>query len=317
MVSIVCEKEPKIFSQLNKEQKKTLVRLFDLIIENGDTNSLYKILDQVIDLDDDERDELAELLDKSSMSNITKTIKLIQDRYKAVAELKELVFNPDLKANEVDHLQTMIENHYWLFGEEYSLVTAEEPNFEEALRRYLYILEDDEKKVEMEAKNKRKQMDIFAVRRNVNNGKIENIVVELKHPTNVKLGKKQLDQVIEYMDTILKEKRFNNYDEQWNFYLIGTEFDTSGYIERAMKNVKEKNEKSLVWEVDNYKIYVKKWSEIFSDFEIKHNFLQEKLQLQKEKLLEKGKYDKADNIIEEINSNSATKGYSEKLTSII
>ena len=100
MVSIVCEKEPKIFSQLNKEQKKTLVRLFDLIIENGDTNSLYKILDQVIDLDDDERDELAELLDKSSMSNITKTIKLIQDRYKAVAELKELVFNPDLKANE-------------------------------------------------------------------------------------------------------------------------------------------------------------------------------------------------------------------------
>lgn len=54
-----------------------------------------------------------------------------------------------------------------------------------------------------------------------------------------------------------------------------------------MKNVKEKNEKSLVWEVDNYKIYVKKWSEIFSDFEIKHNFLQEKLQLQKEKLLEK------------------------------
>lgn len=119
------------------------------------------------------------------------------------------------------------------------------------------------------------------------------------------------------MDTILKEKRFNNYDEQWNFYLIGTEFDTSGYIERAMKNVKEKNEKSLVWEVDNYKIYVKKWSEIFSDFEIKHNFLQEKLQLQKEKLLEKGKYDKADNIIEEINSNSATKGYSKKLTSII
>lgn len=126
MVSIVCEKEPKIFSQLNKEQKKTLV-----------------------------------------------------------------------KANEVDHLQTMIEKHYWLFGEEYSLVTAEEPNFEEALRRYLYILEDDEKKVEMEAKNKRKQMDIFAVKRNVNNGKIENIVVELKHTTNVKLGKKQLDQVIE------------------------------------------------------------------------------------------------------------------------
>lgn len=85
----------------------------------------------------------------------------------------------------------------------------------------------------------------------------------------------------------------------------------------AKLNVKEKNEKSLVWEVDNYKIYVKKWSEIFSDFEIKHNFLQEKLQLQKEKLLEKEKYNKADDVIEEIKTNSAIKGYNEKLTSII
>ena len=85
----------------------------------------------------------------------------------------------------------------------------------------------------------------------------------------------------------------------------------------AKLNVKEKNEKSLVWEVDNYKIYVKKWSEIFSDFEIKHNFLQEKLQLQKEKLLEKEKYNKADDVIEEIKINSAIKGYNEKLTSII
>ena len=144
------------------------------------------------------------------MSNITKTIKLIQDRYKAVAELKELVFNSDLKANEVDHIQAEIEKHFWLFGEEYSLVTAEEPDFEEALRRYKYILEDDLEKVIIDSENKRKQMDIFAVRRNINNGKIENIVVELKHPTNVRLGKKHLDQVITYMDTILQEKRFNN-----------------------------------------------------------------------------------------------------------
>lgn len=164
--------------------------------------------------------------------------------------------------------------------------------------------------------NINKIIDIEYLRRNINNGKIENIVVELKHPTNVRLGKKHLDQVITYMDTILQEKRFNN-NEQWNFYLVGTEFDTSGYIERCMKNVKEKNEKSLVWEVDNYKIYVKKWSEIFSDFELKHNFLQEKLQLQKDKLLEKEKYNKADDIVDESMNNSACRGYDKKLKAII
>ena len=84
-----------------------------------------------------------------------------------------------------------------------------------------------------------------------------------------------------------------------------------------MKNVKEKNEKSLVWEVDNYKIYVKKWSELFSDFEIKHNFLQEKLQLKKEKLLEKANYSNADEIIKEQSSNSAIRGYDEKLKAIM
>lgn len=317
LVSIVCEKEPKIFTQLNKEQKKTLVRLFDLIIENGETDSLYRILDQVVELDDEEREELANLLDKSSLSNVTKTIKLIQDRYKAIAQLKELVFNPELKANEVDHLQKMVEEHFWIFGEEYALVTAEEPNFEEALRRYHYILEDEDEKIKIDSENKRRQMDIFAIRRNINNGRIQNIVVELKHPKNVKIGKKQLDQVITYMDTILREQRFNNHDEQWNFYLIGSEFDGSGYIERCIKNVKEKNEKSLVWEVDNYKIYVKKWSELFSDFEIKHNFLQEKLQLKQEKLLEKNNYSNADEIVEEQSSNSAIRGYDEKLKAIM
>lgn len=317
LVSVVCEKEPKIFSQLNKEQKKTLVRLFDLIIENGDTNSLYKILEQVIDLDDDEREELSNLLDNSSLSNITKTIKLIQDRYKAVAELKELIYNPELKANEVEHLQKVIEKHYWLFGEEYSLVTAEEPDFEEALRRYLYLLEDEDDKVKIDSEDKRKQMDIFAVRRNINNGKIQNIVIELKHPANVRLGKKHLDQVQVYMNTILKESRFNNHDEEWCFYLVGTEFDSSGYLEACLKNAREKNEKGLVWDVDNYKIYVKKWSEIFSDFELKHNFLQEKLQLQKDKLIERKQIKTADDIVNSSKNNSAVRGYNEKVKSVI
>ena len=58
----------------------------------------------------------------------------------AVEDLKALVFQKDLNANEVNHIQGFIEKHYWLFGEQYNLVTAAEPNFEEALKRYTYYL---------------------------------------------------------------------------------------------------------------------------------------------------------------------------------
>lgn len=315
LVTIVYEKEPKIFTQLNKEQKKTLVRLFDLIIENGDTDSLYKILDEIIELTEDERDELANALEKTALSNVAKTIKMIEDRYKAIEEMKKLVFDDSIKANEVDHIQKMIENYLWIFGEEYSLVTAEEPDFEEALRRYLYILEQDDKEVEIDSEDKRRQMDIFA-RRNVDGKTFENIVVELKHP-KIRLGKKQLDQVQNYMDTILKEPRFNNHNEKWVFYLVGREFDTSNYIENQIENVKDKGEKSLVFSINNYKIYIKKWSEIFTELELRYNFLQERLKIKKEKLMADMKMKTANDIIEDINTNSSKTTYDKRVVELI
>lgn len=63
----------------------------------------------------------------------------------AVNELKEMVFNPDFGANERDHLQTYIERHYWLLGEQHYLVTAAEPDFEQVLRKYTYILSGQDK----------------------------------------------------------------------------------------------------------------------------------------------------------------------------
>ena len=97
---------------MNKEQKKTFIRLLDLIMESGEVDSLFRILNEILDMTEVERNDLADILRYSHMSNITKTIKLIQDRYQAVEDLKQLVFNPDLHANEVNHLQKMVEKHY-------------------------------------------------------------------------------------------------------------------------------------------------------------------------------------------------------------
>lgn len=303
-VKAVCQTEPKIFAALNNEQKKTLVRLFDLIIQSGENDSLFTILDEVLNLDKDEKEELVKALNYSNLSNITRTIKLIEDRYKAIDILKQLVYKEELNANERDHIQKFIEEHYWLFGEKYTLVTAAEPRFEKALRNYIKLLTGEESDATINHEDKNKEMDIFAVRQNIENDTINNIVVELKSP-KVPLGKKQYDQVYKYMDVISKQEQFNANNATWEFYLIGNKLDNSGYIENLFDNAKGHGEKFLAYKVKNYKIYIKTWSEIINEFEIKHNFLQDRLKLDRDKIIKE--YDDINNAMEESNNSAAEK----------
>lgn len=298
------EVQPKLFSSLNIDQKKTFVRLLDLILDSNERENLFKIIEEVIDLDSEEREDLVNLFQTTKLNRIIDTIKLIEDRYKAVNLLKELVFNRDLEANEVDHVQKLIESHYWLFGEQYHLLTAAEPKFEEALRRYHYLLyhEDVEKKVEHP--NKYKEMDIFACRQNIGNDRIDNIVIELKHP-KINLGRNQYNQVDKYLETILSIPEFNASNMYWEFYLIGNDFANTGFIERQIENAANHGIPSLInwYDKGRVKVYAKRWSEIFTEFEIKHNALNEKLRLERDKLTEE--LNTADEAVEKAKNNTA------------
>ena len=221
---------------------------------------------------------------------------------KAIEDLKQLVFNKELKANEIAHIQKMIENHYWIFGEQYNLVTAAEPNFEEALRRYMHVLHQEYEDKTIEHPDKLKQMDIFAVRQDVHSDTINNIVVELKHP-NIHLGEKQLSQVKKYMNVIMSVEEFNAPNMTWEFYLIGNSFKTDNYIKHEIETNKYHGERSLVLKVENYKIYVKTWSEVFTEFRIRYDFLLNKLSLTRTKLQQN--YKTADEIVEQQKENSA------------
>lgn len=305
IVKLVCQIEPKIVASLNNEQKKTLVRLFDLAMQSGETDNLFIILNEVVELDMEERAELAEELQYCTLGNITKTIKLVQDRYRAIDLLKQLLYNYELNANERDHLQKFIEEHYWIFGEQFTLVTAAEPKFEEALRRYTKILTGEYQKKHIDHKDKNKEMDIFAVRQNIENDSINNIVIELKHP-KVALGQQQYQQIYNYMKVISEQPEFTANNATWEFYLVGNKFDSSGDIENLYENAKMHGEKSLVYKVKNFKIYVKTWSEILNEFEIKHKFIQDKLELQRNAIVENS------NKIEELMEKSKNSAVEEK-----
>lgn len=280
------EAEPKLFTNLNISQKRTFVRFLDLLLDSNEREHLLKIIDEIVELEPEERADLAKLFQANRLDRIIETIKLIEDRYTLYYKLRDIVFEPSLKANEVDHLQKLIESHYWIFGEQFHLVTAAEPKFEEALRRYIFHLTEKDEVVNIEHPHKLKEMDIFACRQNLLVDRIDNIVVELKHPA-ISLGAEQYLQVDKYLQVILSRPEFNASNMHWEFYLVGNKFDTSGYIERQISTNKNHGVPGLVQSLHDgrVKVIVRTWSEIFATFEIRHNHLNAKLQLEREQLV--------------------------------
>lgn len=286
IVTELYQIDVRVFNGLNQVQRSTLVRLFSLVMDSNERDTLLDIIQELIKLNSSEREELSRILKSSQLSSVIATIRLIMDRFTAVDELKKLVLNKAFGANERDHLQTQIQQHCWLFGEQFNLVTDAEPDFEQALRRYLYLLRGEASNAVVDHPDKNKEMDVFAVRWLHENDSISNLVLELKHP-NIVLGEKELNQVKKYVKVIRDQPDFNASNMTWSFYLIGNKLDE--YIKSELENSYMHGERHLVFKssAQNYRIYVMTWSELFTSFELKHRFLQEKLELQRRSLATK------------------------------
>ena len=296
LVKNLYEVEPRVFMKLNTEQKAIFLQLLNLVIDSGERDSLFQIIGAVVDLDSNDRKEFAKLLDTTRLKYVISTIKLIKDRILVLEDLKRLVFNHELKAGEVKHLQKFIEKHYWIFGEEYRFVCAEEVKFEEALRKYLYILRGIDEKTFIEHPDKYKEMDLFLAGTEYRNGGPQNLIVEIKNPTTVKtLTNKEYGQIETYIDVIMKEDCFNDNREQWTFYLIGQDYND--IIERKMTDKRT----GLTMNEPNCKLYVKKWSQIVNDVELRLKYLLEKLKIERSKLSDATTLDE---IMDEVSNNN-------------
>ena len=101
----------------------------------------------------------------------------------------------------ISNLQERLNIYKKLFGEQYNLITAAEPDFELALKGLLIATKGDDSKVIIDHEDKNKEMDIYMIRQDRRGNVTENVVVELKRPT-VPLGEEQLSQVKKYMRVI-------------------------------------------------------------------------------------------------------------------
>jgi hypothetical protein len=274
--------QPKIFQGLKNTQSKTIIGFLNLLLDSDQRDDILNILDSIIKLSDEERKELSKTLHKTNFSAIVSLVKLLESRFNTVLALKTLVFELEKFTNERDHIQKIIEDNYWLFGEQYHLVSADK-NFETLLNNYLSFLESNNSNYnKITSKDRLKRPDIFIARKSdIPDPKSdeytieENIIVELKRPSVV-IGKKQYDQIEEYIRIIIKEPRFSSETRKWKLILIGKDVDE--WIRDKYESQNGKGKKFLVEAIKNYEIYALKWDDLFRVFDIKHKHLINKLE---------------------------------------
>lgn len=303
--------QPKIFQGLRNTQSKTIIGFLNLLLDSDQRDDILNILDSIIKLSNEERNELSKTLNKTNFSAIVSLVKLLESRFNTVLVLKTLVFELEKFTNERDHIQKIIEDNYWLFGEQYHLVSADK-NFETLLNNYLYFLEINNSNYnKITSKDRLKRPDIFIARKSdIPDPKSdeytieENIIVELKRP-GVIIGKKQYDQIEEYIRIIIKEPRFSSETRKWKLILIGKEVDE--WIRDKYESQNGKGKKFLVEAIKNYEIYALKWDDLFRVFDIKHKHLINKLEFKNsiiDEFTEKGLIDVNMDIFKEASEES-------------
>ena len=280
--------QPKIFKGLKPEQGKVLVGFLNLLLDTDERDRIIEIIEGIVSLTEDERVQFVKALRSTSLSNINRVVNMMRNRLEVIECLKTLVYDLEKFTNERNHIQKIIEQNYWLFGESYHLVSAD-VTFERLLSKYLYALDGQHKPdlIQIENQEANRRPDIFICRNHkVNDAKTssmleENIIVELKRPS-VTIGITQYRQIEDYLRLIKNEPQFSSQSRLWKFYVISSKIDDD--VKNKYESFKSYNKRYLVYFEGNYEIYALSWDDVFQEFYYKHEYLLSKFSFSKESI---------------------------------
>lgn len=281
LIKTIYTISPSLFIGKSKSEKKFICATFAGLLSTQDDTLIKLILEQLQELTEEEQNDLLEILKRTTLSNIIKTIKEIDHRLEVIDKLKILISEHEKETLEVKHLQKILDENFWLFGEQFRLFSSTEGALKNVLVDYAKtILEIEDPELE---NNPNGEVDLFLTKTESSGDKHQqNIIVEIKRASK-KLGKKEFDQIEGYMEKITAENLCNGENQYWDFFLIGKDYDD--HIINKIDSSKPHGEKSrglcLNIKDGRCRIYVRKWSDILEvEWGNKMKYLKEKLQIQ-------------------------------------
>lgn len=262
----------------NSLKKITLGLLKEALAHNPE--SISRILRAVFNLPKNRQDEFSTLLDKTELANIIQASNLIADRVVALKVLSEIVFEPATRkaAKERGELDVLVRDNTWLFGENFH-ITMSEAGLTRIMNRVAVDLQARRSKGAKARKpdGKTGRIDSFL-------GRIvphpfrehrEFLLIELKRPS-LTVGRKEMDQLEDYVTAMLSQPEFTTTSNSWNFFLITTEYDDA-----VKPRVTQKGRPvGLFLEGENHKVWIKTWGEIIRDAEARLHFIQDALRIE-------------------------------------
>ncbi len=287
VVKEIIEFAPSLASNSNDSQKKILLELINRLLDDEQSRKiLYSILEVLID--EDNRDQLEQLdknLRKYGLRNILGTIRIVEDRLNTIENLRVMIYD---KANyflESD-LQKAIEQHFWIFGEEYNLMICKEEDDFTKLRNLYYekVLKLKKEEYEKYPISKR-QVDLFICGLAPEGRKNKNLIVEIKAPDSYLL-KEHYIQIDDYKDIILSIPELNSPDRNhWSFILLYRDISKEHKI--FFENEIKDKLSGFVKESPNFKLFVIKWADLLDEVDFRLRFLKNTLESRKKDFIPK------------------------------
>lgn len=265
------------FGTQDRKSKKLTLALIKEALENDATN-FQKIFTEVINLPKEKREELSEILEKTSLENIIDTMKEITDRLRVLYELRIILFDKEAKKKVLErkHLHKIVRNETWIFGDDYTY-GADDVTLKSVLKAYLNFLgrKDFEASVVEGNGDLESDRPDICLWKQFNRGKagyFENLVIELKRPSKV-IGTDELAQIRRYAQKVANDVRFSKEKTSWTFVLLATDLDDYAKFEcqqsdRSFGHIIAQN---------NVNVYVKTWTDLLNEAEARHQYLKEKL----------------------------------------
>lgn len=219
------------------------------------------------------------------MIHIRSILSQIEDRLDTIKKLRLMIYDESYYFSESD-LQKEIEQHFWIFGEEYNLMICKEEDDFTKLRNIYYEQVLKLKKDEYEQYPiSKKQVDLFICGVATERRRNKNLIVEIKTP-NSYLIKNHFIQIDDYKDIILDIPELNSPDRNhWTFILLYrdiskeyTKFFDTEIIDKYSGLVKDRG---------IFKIFVIKWADLLDEVDFRLRFLKDKLESRKKDFIPK------------------------------
>ena len=171
---------------------------------------------------------------------------------------------------ERGELDVVVRDNTWLFGESFHFTMAE-AGLTKIMDRVSECLSLERVKGRRgrKADGKIGRIDAFMGRSVPQANKMhhEFLLVELKRPS-LTLSRKELDQLEDYVNSLLAQPDFLNTSTFWHFFLVGTEYDK--LVEERI--TQKERPIGLMIDKPNHKVWVKSWAEIIRDAESRTRF---------------------------------------------